>query len=72
MRRFALLLTAAAAAASFAQPADASLYCKDLLGIPGTGFGPVCTVQCVLGADVKVDPTDIRGTLGSLAIVCPA
>lgn len=72
MRRFALLVAAAAAAGTLSTPADASLYCNELHGIPGTGWGPFCTVQCVMGVDPKVDPKDVRGTLGSLVIVCPA
>lgn len=74
MRRTAVLLVAAGLAGAFATatPASASLYCRDLFGIPHTGFGPVCTVQCVMGADPEVNPKDVRGTLESAIPVCPA
>ncbi len=65
--RLPLLLVAAAAAASFAAPADASIYFSDLGPVPG--FGPVCTVKCVLGADPQVNPKDVKGTLSSLVVV---
>lgn len=72
MRRTAALLIAAAAAASLAtsSPASASLYCSDLGPVPG--YGPVCTVKCVLGADPEVNPKDVGATLRSLIVVCPA
>lgn len=70
MRRLPLLLVAAAAAASFAAPADASLYCRDLGPVPG--YGPVCLVQCALGADPNVNPKDLGETLQSLVVYCPA
>lgn len=70
MRRFSLLLVASAAAASFAAPANASLYCRDLGPVPG--YGPVCTVQCFLG-QADVDVKDVRGTVNSIVqTVCPA
>lgn len=72
MRRTSLALLAAVAATSFLTPAaEASIYCSDLGPVPG--YGPVCTVKCVLGAAPGiVDPKDIKGTIGRLAIVCPA
>ncbi|HEX8003754.1 MAG TPA: hypothetical protein VF519_13780 [Mycobacteriales bacterium] len=70
MRRTALALTAAAAFATLAPAADASLYCSDLGPVPG--YGPVCTVKCVLyGAEVNVkDP--VGSVLSIVRIVCPA
>ena len=70
MRRTALLLAAGLTVAGLAPSAQASLYCSDLGPVPG--YGPVCTVKCVLGADPQVDPKDVRGTLQSLVVVCPA
>lgn len=73
MRRTAALsLVAAAALATLAPaPANASLYCQDLGPVPG--YGPVCTVRCILGHQSNIDPKDIRGTVISLVtIVCPA
>jgi hypothetical protein len=70
MRRLPLLLVAAAAAASFAAPANASLYCRDLGPVPG--YGPVCTVECALGTSPQVNPKDVPGTLRSFVVVCPA
>lgn len=70
MRRSALLLAAGIAVAGLAPAAEASLYCSDLGPVPG--WGPVCTVKCVLGADPEVNPKDVRATLQSLVIVCPA
>lgn len=64
----ALLLSAPLA--SVAAPAAASPYCADLGPVPG--YGPVCTVHCVLANDPEVDPKDVAGTLGSLVPVCPA
>ena len=73
MRRLALTLVAGAALTTFAapSPANASLYCSNLGPVPG--YGPVCTVKCILGHDFQVDPKDVKGTLVSvLVIVCPA
>lgn len=76
MRRTAALLIAAAAAASLAtsSPASASLYCSDLGPVPG--YGPVCTVKCVLGSTEvppEVNPKDPIGTVADIVlIVCPA
>ncbi len=68
-RRLALGLVAGLAAASFAAPAEASLYCRGIGPVPG--FGPYCTVQCVLG-QAEVDVTDVRGTVHSfVGVVCP-
>lgn len=66
MRRLALLLVAAGALAS-APAANAGLYCADVLGIEGSGFGPVCTVTCAASADPHVDPDapDVRGQVPS-------
>lgn len=66
--RSALLV--AAVTAAFAAPADASPYCADLGPVPG--YGPVCTVRCVLAYQPEVDVKDVKGTLASLAPVCPA
>lgn len=69
MRRLALALVAGAAVASLAPAADASLTCRNLGPVPG--WGPVCTVQCALGA-ADVDVRDVRGTVESLIfVVCP-
>ncbi len=64
MRRLALLALLAGAFAA-GPPATAGLYCADVLGVEGSGFGPVCTVTCVLSADPEVDPEapDVRGQL---------
>lgn len=64
MRRLALLLVAAGALAS-APAANAGLYCADVLGIEGSGFGPVCTVTCAATADPRVDPKhpDVSGQI---------
>lgn len=70
MRRIALLLAAGLAVGTLAPAAQASIYCSDLGPVPG--WGPVCTVKCVLGADPQVNPKDVKGTLRSLVIVCPA
>ncbi len=67
MRRLLVLLPLAAA---FATPAHASPYCGDLGPVPG--YGPVCVVECVLGTHPVVNPTDVRETLGSLIVTCPA
>ena len=70
MRRLPLLLVAAAAAGTFAAPAEASLYCRDLGPVPG--YGPVCTVQCVAGTNPEINPKDVFGTLSSFFVMCPA
>lgn len=66
--RLPLALVTAAAAASFAAPAGASIYCSDLGPVPG--YGPVCTVKCVLAHDPT--PIDVKRLGESLSIVCPA
>lgn len=65
MRRVLLLAVAAAALGSAAPSANAGLYCADVLGIEGSGFGPVCTVTCAASADPHVDPDepDVRGQI---------
>lgn len=70
MRRLSLVLVAAAAAASFAAPAGASLYCRDLGPVPG--YGPVCLVQCQLGMQPEVNPKNLTETLRSFIVMCPA
>jgi hypothetical protein len=64
MRRLALLLVATAALTA-APAAHANLYCADVLGIEGSGYGPVCTVTCAARANPHVDPDepDVRGQL---------
>lgn len=64
MRRLVLLALLGGALAA-GPSATAGLYCADVLGIEGSGFGPVCTVTCVLSADPEVDPEalDVRGQL---------
>ena len=65
MRRMLLLAVAAAALAAAAPSASANLYCKDVLGIEGSGYGPVCTVTCAASANPHIDPNDpdLRGQL---------
>lgn len=71
MRRTPLLLAGALAAAAFATPsANASIYCQDLGPVPG--YGPVCTVRCVLTTNPQINPKDVKGTLQSLVVQCPA
>ena len=70
MRAFLAVAALSAAVATFATPATASPYCADLGPVPG--YGPVCTVRCVLGVQPEVDVKDVPGTLGSLVPVCPA
>lgn len=68
-RGLAIGLVAGVAAASFAAPAQASLTCRDLGPVPG--YGPVCTVQCLLGG-ADVDVKDVKGTVMSIVgVVCP-
>lgn len=70
-RRLALALVAGAALASVAPAANASLTCPDLGPVPG--YGPVCTVRCVLGHEGNVNIKDPVGTLHSLVVImCPA
>lgn len=73
MRRLALALVAGAALATVAAPsANASIYCSDLGPVPG--YGPVCTVKCVLGH--QGGPVNVKDPIGTLhsyvVIMCPA
>lgn len=69
-RRLALGLVAVSAAASLAAPAQASLYCSPIGPVPG--YGPVCTVKCLLGG-ADVDVKDVEGTVMSIVgVACPA
>ncbi|HWL37143.1 MAG TPA: hypothetical protein VNQ77_13220 [Frankiaceae bacterium] len=65
MRRLAVALVLAGGALASAPAANAGLYCADVLGIEGSGYGPVCTVTCAASADPHVDPDepDVRGQL---------
>ena len=67
MRRFLVLLPLAAA---FATPAHASITCADLGPVPG--YGPVCTVECLLAAHPAVDPKDVPRTVRSFVPYCYA
>lgn len=61
----ALLVGAAAFAATLAPHASANPYCEGVG--PVEGFGPVCTVKCVLTLNPSVDPDrvpPVRGTSG--------
>lgn len=65
MRRLALALVLAGAALASVPAANAGLYCADVLGIEGSGYGPVCTVTCAMRANPQIDPDDpdVRGQL---------
>lgn len=55
-RTAALLLLAGSLTGTFATTASAGIYCDDVLGIEGSGYGPVCTVTCTMKHDPTVDP----------------
>jgi len=70
MRRTLALIPLAVALALPAAPAHASLTCGDLGPVPG--YGPVCTVECLLGGRHTVDPKDVQGTVRSFVPYCYA
>jgi hypothetical protein len=71
MRRSALAVLAVLAATAFATPpANASIYCTDLGPLPG--YGPVCTVKCLMTVHPEVNPKNVGETLGSFIVQCPA
>lgn len=69
-RTLALLAIAAAASFGTSSPAGASLYCPDLGPLPG--YGPVCTVRCVLGATDPNVKDPVGTVMGLVTVVCPS
>lgn len=52
MRRLVVLALLGGALA-VAPAVSANVYCADVLGVEGTGYGPVCTVRCALSGDLQ-------------------